>query len=306
MDEVTVHCDILGRLSQAYSGETMAHEARVRAHLSRMEHSPYHLPRRVRQRTDDGPGDMTTTFVPQREATGSRDGGAASSLFVEPTSTTHVDGETAPDSEVPSTAYTGESPTTFSILSPDSIFMDTLSSAEGGSQDKHLPTDQGGDRPAEDGDGHTTDLMQRTKKCKRGSREPAPRPADLTASFSWRTLRPPRGTPRARGRGRSTGRRPVIPKTKPRPAEMCQESEEETDEEEEIATEDAHEGTEETVVEGGGPTTTLPDDAEIRRREEHYQTLRRELGVGEANDGVEAPWASLRTHWTESKFCGIR
>ena len=41
LDEVTVHCDILGRLLQAYSGETMAHKDRVRSHLTRMEHSPF-------------------------------------------------------------------------------------------------------------------------------------------------------------------------------------------------------------------------------------------------------------------------
>ena len=48
--------DILERLMQAYSGETMAHEERVRSHLARMEHSPAHVPdRRVRPRTGDSP-----------------------------------------------------------------------------------------------------------------------------------------------------------------------------------------------------------------------------------------------------------
>ena len=40
VDEVTTHCDILGRLMQDFSGETMAHDARVTAHMARMEHSP--------------------------------------------------------------------------------------------------------------------------------------------------------------------------------------------------------------------------------------------------------------------------
>ena len=69
----------------------------------------------------------------------------------------------------------------------------------------------------------------------RASPEPAPRPAaGSTASFSWQTLRPPRSTPRARGRGRSAGRRPIIPKGQAQ-SEACQESEEEVDEEEEAA-----------------------------------------------------------------------
>ena len=59
----------------------------------------------------------------------------------------------------------------------------------------------GGSKEAhQEGDG--TDLMQRVHKRKRGSPEPAPRGAGSTASFSWRTLQPPRGTPKARGRGR--------------------------------------------------------------------------------------------------------
>ena len=54
VDEVTVHCDILGRLLQAYSGEAMAHEDRVRSHLALMENSPFGAPdRRVRPRTGD-------------------------------------------------------------------------------------------------------------------------------------------------------------------------------------------------------------------------------------------------------------
>ena len=45
VDEITCHCDILARIMQEYSGETMAHEARVRVHMQRMERSPI---RRVR------------------------------------------------------------------------------------------------------------------------------------------------------------------------------------------------------------------------------------------------------------------
>ena len=54
VDEITCHCDILGRLMQEFSGETMAHDARVRAHMASMEHSPF---RRVRARRE---GDMTS------------------------------------------------------------------------------------------------------------------------------------------------------------------------------------------------------------------------------------------------------
>ena len=66
VDEVTVHCDILGRLLQSYSGETMAHEDRVRFHLARMEDSPFQInARRVRQRMDNGlPEDNATEEMP--------------------------------------------------------------------------------------------------------------------------------------------------------------------------------------------------------------------------------------------------
>ena len=42
VDEITCHCDILAKIMQDFRGETMAHEARVRAHMERMEHSPIH------------------------------------------------------------------------------------------------------------------------------------------------------------------------------------------------------------------------------------------------------------------------
>ena len=105
------------------------------------------------------------------------------------------------------------------------------------------------------------------------------RPAGSTASFSWRTLRPPRGTPRARGRGRSAPPRPTIPKAKPRPPqiETCAEEDDEEVEVEESGELEEEEG-------GAGPQTAppeaLPDDEEIERREEHYQRLRRTIGVG--------------------------
>ena len=138
-------------------------------------------------------------------------------------------------------------------------------------------------------EGHTATLMQRSHKRKRGSPEPAPRPAGSTASFSWRTLRPPRGTPRARGRGRSAPPRPTIPKAKPRPAQI--ETREEEDDEE-VEVEESGEVEEEEG--GAGPQTAppdaLPDDEEIERREEHYQRLRRTIGVGtEDEESGNAP-----------------
>ena len=117
-------------------------------------------------------------------------------------------------------------------------------------------------------------LMQRTGRRKRGSPEPAPHSAGSTATFSWRTLQPPRGTPGARGRGRTADRgRPTIPKAKARPSnlEIC--TEEESGEEQE------REAVEEETPGEGAPATTLPDDEEILNREEHYQRLRRAMGV---------------------------
>ena len=57
VDEITIHCDTL-RLMQSFSGEAIAHDERVRSHLARMESSPI---RRVRQRTEVGPGNATVT-----------------------------------------------------------------------------------------------------------------------------------------------------------------------------------------------------------------------------------------------------
>ena len=143
--------------------------------------------------------------------------------------------------------------------------------------------------------------MQKSGKRKRGSPEPTARAAGSTASFSWRTLHPPRGTPRARGRGRgstSSGGRPVIPKTKARPSNLDVCGEEDTDEEEQAADE------EEEAIEDVVPATTLPDDEDITRREEHYQQLRRVMGVGNATDGEESALGfsshsldEIQNHW---------
>ena len=64
----------------------------------------------------------------------------------------------------------------------------------------------------QDDEGDSAALMQRTKKRKRGSPEPAPRPAGSTASFSWRTLRPPRGTPGQEGEADPYPRDQLSPK----------------------------------------------------------------------------------------------
>ena len=63
--------------------------------------------------------------------------------------------------------------------------------------------------------------------------------------------------------------------------EECEESDE--------GEEDRGEADPEDVMQRGGSRLLLPDDEEIQRREEHYQRLRREIGVGEASNGTEAP-----------------
>ena len=130
-------------------------------------------------------------------------------------------------------------------------------------------------------EGDTSTLMQRAGKRKRGSPEPAPRGAGSTATSSWCSLQPPRGTPRAWGRGRRTARgRPIVPEAKARPVhpEHC-----EGEEEQEVEAE------EEALEEEEAPATTLPDDEEIHNREEHYQQLRRVVGVGSDADGDATP-----------------
>ena len=94
-----------------------------------------------------------------------------------------------------------------------------------------------------------------------------------------------RGTFRARGRGRSVSSRPAIPKAKARTAreEFC-ENDYEGEEEEEVPLE--LEGEEEPGPRSAVAPTTLPDE-EITRREEHYQTLRRSIGVGTESDKSE-------------------
>ena len=153
VDEVTGHCDILGRLLQAYSGETMAHVERVRAHLSRIEHSPLQVPpRRVRERTDDGPQGGVSA--------------AASS------STGENIGANTPGGEAPQQAGTepdvddngGETTAVFPWLNPGALFSDTLSSAEGGSQEVHPPPNQGEDEfgAAQEGDNRSDAKIRKT------------------------------------------------------------------------------------------------------------------------------------------------
>ena len=153
---------------QSFSGEAFAHDERVRAHLARMESSPI---RRVRQRTEGGPGNATVT------SRGSTTSSTAMAPIEDNQSATterhhHVGqvAQTRDDSDCP--------------------------------DEQEQAGEPGENMPNEEGD--TAALMQRSHKRKRGSPEPAPRLAGstATASFSWRILRPPRGTPRARGRGR--------------------------------------------------------------------------------------------------------
>ena len=104
---------------------------------------------------------------------------------------------------------------TFPRLNPGGLFTDRLSSMEGEEPVDAMPAAPEEARRRQDRrdnehniDGDSTDLLQRTKKRKRGSPEPAPRGAGSTASFFWRTLQqPPRTVPRARGRGGGRGRR---------------------------------------------------------------------------------------------------
>ena len=85
-------------------------------------------------------------------------------------------------------------------------------------------------------------------------------------------LQPPRGAPRARGRGRGNpwgglqAERRAGGPVQPESAETC-----EAEEKEEITVE------------------PLPDDAEIHHREEDYQELRRVIGIGSEADGDTTP-----------------
>ena len=142
----------------------MAHEARVRAHLSGWSTALTTYP-------DEYDNEQTMGRVIRLRKS---HGEASSSLGRPEPATTHPEEGEAPQSEgMPPTTHTGDTPAMFPRLRPDSIFTDTLSSAEGGSQEARPPTDQGEEGPADDGDGETTALMQRTKKRKRGSPEPA-------------------------------------------------------------------------------------------------------------------------------------
>ena len=184
----------------------------------------------------------------------------------------------------------------FPWLNPEALFGDTLSSAEG-SEEARLPGDRGEECAQEEPEGDVSNLMQKSGKRKRGSPKPTARAAGSTATFSWRTLQPPRKMLRARGRGRgsaSSGGRPVIPS--PSNLEVC--AEEDTDEDEPAADE------EEETAEQVAPATTLPDDEEITRREECYQQLHRVMGIGSATDGEDSALAfsshsldDIQNHW---------
>ena len=181
---------------QSFSGEAMAHDDRIRAHLSRMESSPI---RRVRQRTDAGHG----TVSPATRT------GEENVSFLPPLQYAETNHSAGEDQH----CHEGEGEQT----------RDDTHRAEPG-HSGHAEEEN-----VQDDEGDSATLMQRTKK-----RKPAPRPAGSTASFSCRTLRPPRGTPRARGRGRSVSSRPIIPKAKARTAweEVCENDYEEEEEEE--------------------------------------------------------------------------
>ena len=168
---------ILAPSMQSFSGEAMSHDDRIRAHLSRVESSPI---RRVRQRTDPGPDTVGTA---------TRTGGENVTLLPPPQ---HAEMNHSAGEDQHCHEREGEQ-----------TRDDTHRAHPGhsGQAEEEIVKDDKGDSAA---------LMQRTKKRKRGSPEPAPRPAGSTASFSWRTLRPLRGTPRARGRGRSVSSRPAI------------------------------------------------------------------------------------------------
>ena len=250
VDEITIHCDILGRLMQSFSGEAIAHDGRVRAHLARMESSPI---RRVRQRTEVGPGNVTVT---------SRGGTTSSTAMAPPRITNR------------------QRRRDITIWGKWRRLVMTVivrrNRSKQGSLERTCPTRRGtprrGCNEATSGNGD--------------HRNPPPAGRGSTASFSWRTLRPPRGTTRARGRGRSAPPRPTIPKAKPRPAqiETCEE-----EDDEEVEVEESGEVEEE---EGGArpqtaPPDALPDDEEIERREER---LRRTIGVGtEDEESDNAP-----------------
>ena len=187
---------------QSFSGEAMAHDDRIRAHLSRMESSPI---RRVRQRTDLGPDTVGTA---------TRTGGENVTLLLPPQ---HAEMNHSAGEDQHCHEREGEQ------TRDDTHRADP---GHSGQAEEEIVQDDEGDSAA---------LMQRTKKRKRGSPEPAPRPAGSTASFSWKTLRSLMGTLRARGRGRSVSSRPAIPKAKARtPREKFCENDYEGEEEEEV------------------------------------------------------------------------
>ena len=111
---------------QTYSGETMAHEARVRAHLARMQHSPTHVPdRRVRRRTEGG------SPLQAMAATSSAPGESRNATVARENEIT------ARGSDHEEVGGGGTAVPTFPWLNPGDLFTDTLSSVEGEEHEVH-------------------------------------------------------------------------------------------------------------------------------------------------------------------------
>ena len=184
VDEITCHCDIIARIMQEYNGETMAHEARVRAQIQRMEHSPI---RRVRARRQRERSSCS------RQRPGEEQRGRPSR-------------ETTEEDHAIRQSRREEEASVFPHLNPGGILTDTLSSMEVENHlenhEDELPPDAERGRGSREEENDQVDLMQRTGKRKRGSPEPALRRPGSTASFAWRTLQPPTIVPRARARGK--------------------------------------------------------------------------------------------------------
>ena len=246
-----MQCDILERLAQAFSGETMAHEARVRAHLSRMEHSLYNLPRQVRQRTDDGQGNATTTSTLQADARASlHDAATSSHASVELTAIPRVDEVEEPSSEGgPPITHMGEATAN---LSPDSCYTDTLSSAEGGNLESQPLLNHGEGEPAFDGEGDAAAHAEDEKTQKGISRTCTETGWIDGILFLGNTTAPA-------GYTTGKGERSLCRRTTDHPQGQaqnggglsCQESEEEGEEEEEAAPEETSETPRQPPAMGG-------------------------------------------------------
>ena len=118
---------------QNFSGETMAHEARVRSHLARMEYSPTHTPvRRVRPRMGEAASSASgqgggALFYPEAGVVGSRPRGSEDTATN--TATAEAVSEGAGDTLERSDEVEATLPT-FPWLNPGGLFTDTLSSVE--------------------------------------------------------------------------------------------------------------------------------------------------------------------------------